>query len=98
MAMEILGSGITKFNRSDFQTWKFEMKQLPMAHGLEDVMDDTWIKPASGAADAAVKTWVKKNAKVMSLISTAIERKQLRGLITCTNARKMWTTLEGIYE
>lgn len=89
MALEILGRGITKFDGSDFQTWKFEVKQLLMAHGLEDIVDGTRIRPAGGAADAAVKVWVKDNAKAMSLISMAIERKQLRGLISCTTARDM---------
>ncbi|XP_029665843.1 uncharacterized protein LOC115237128 [Formica exsecta] len=98
MAMEILGRGITKFDGSDFQTWKFKVKQLLMAHGLEDLVDGTRIRPAGGAADAAVKVWVKDNSKAMSLISTAIERKQLRGLITCSTARDMWMTLTGIYE
>lgn len=98
MAMEILGRGITMFDGSDFQTWKFKVKQPLMAHGLEDLVDGTRIRPTGGAADAAVKVWVKDNSKAMSLISTAIERKQLRGLITCSIARDMWMTLTGIYE
>lgn len=53
MAFEIFGKGITKFDGSDFQTWKFEIHQLLMAYGLEDIVDGTWERPAG---DAAVKT------------------------------------------
>jgi len=96
MALDTLGRGITKFDGSDFQTWKFEVNQLLMSHGLEDIVDGTREKPIGNANEAAVKSWVKDNAKAMSLISMAIERKQLRGLITCTTARDMWTMLNGI--
>lgn len=98
MTLEILGRGITKFDGTDFQTWKFEITQLLVAHGLEDIVDGTRGRPGGAAGDATVKAWIKDNAKAMSLISTAIERKQLRGLITCATARDMWTTLSGIYE
>lgn len=95
MALEVLGRGITKFDGTDFQTWKFEVKQLLMVHGLEDIVEGVRERPAGGAKDPTVKTWIKDNAKVMSLISMTIERKQLRGLITCTTAKDMWTSLSG---
>ncbi|KAG7197603.1 hypothetical protein KM043_006041 [Ampulex compressa] len=98
MAMEILGRGITKFDGSDFQIWKFEVKQLLMAHGLEDIVESTRVKPEGSMEDVKVKTWIEENAKAMSLISTATERKQLRGLITCNTASEMWKTLCAIYE
>lgn len=98
MALEFFGRGITKFDGSDFQTWKFEVKQLLMAHGIQDIVDGVRERPNGNAEDAAVKTWIKDNAKAMSLISMAMERNQLRELITCTTAREMWTTLRGIYE
>ncbi|KMQ84748.1 copia protein [Lasius niger] len=45
-----------------------------------------------------MKTWVKDNAKVMSLISSSIERTQLQGLITCRTANEMWQSLTRMYE
>ncbi|XP_011351034.1 uncharacterized protein LOC105287218 [Ooceraea biroi] len=72
MALEILGKGITKFDGSDFQTWKFDIKQLLITHGLEDVVDGTRERPAGDGANAAVKAWIKDNAKAMSLIALSI--------------------------
>jgi len=54
MALEIIGRGITKFDGSDFQTWKFEVRQLLIAHGLEGIVDGTRLKPPGDAANAAV--------------------------------------------
>jgi len=53
MALEIIGRGIIKFDGSDFQTWKFEVRQL-IAHGLEGIVDGTRLKPPGDAANAAV--------------------------------------------
>lgn len=93
MALELLTKGITKFDGSDFQTWKFEVKQLLVAYGLEDLIEGTREKPAGEATNAAVKTWIKDNAKAMSVIASSLEREQLRGLTTCTTAKDMWNTL-----
>lgn len=98
MAEKFPVKGVTKFNGTDFSIWKFEMLQLLMAHGLEDLIEDIRERPEGERANATVKTWVKDNAKAMSLISSSMERKQLQGLITCTTAREMWQTLKGIYE
>lgn len=56
MALEILGRGITKFDGFDFQTWKFEVKQLLITHGLEDLVDGTRARPVGDGANALVKT------------------------------------------
>lgn len=77
MALEMFGKGITKFDGTDFQTWKFEIKQALIAHGLEDVVDGTRARPAGDGANAAVKAWVRDNAKAISLIASSVEREQL---------------------
>lgn len=97
MAEEVLGRGITKFNGPGFPVWKFEMTQLLMAHGLEDLIDGSRLRPA-GERIEAVKAWVKDNAKAMSLISTSMERTQLQDLITCRTAYEMWQNLTRMYE
>ncbi|KAG7198938.1 hypothetical protein KM043_015750 [Ampulex compressa] len=98
MALEIIGTGITKFDGSDFQTWQFEIKQLFIAHGLKDVVDGSRTKSAGENADAAVQSWIKDNTKAMSVISSSLDREQLRGLTTCTMAKDMWGILTSIYE
>lgn len=69
--------GVTKFNGQDFSIWKFEMLQLLMTHGLEDLIEGIRVRPEDDRANVNVKMWVKENAKAMSLISSSIERKQL---------------------
>lgn len=97
MAEEVLGKGITKFNGTGFSIWKFEITQLLMAHGLEDLIDGSRPRPPGERTADAVKVWVKDNAKAMSLISTTMERTQLQGLITCTTANEMWQSLIRLY-
>ncbi|EZA48600.1 hypothetical protein X777_13668, partial [Ooceraea biroi] len=63
-----------------------------------DVVDGTRVRPAGDGANAAVKAWVRDNAKAMSLIASSVEREQLQGLTSCTSAANMWNTLTGIYE
>lgn len=98
MAVEMFGRGITRFNGTDFQTWKFEIKQALVTHGLHDIVDGTRARPAGDDANVAVKAWVKDNAKAMSLIASSVEREQLQGLTNCTSAESMWSTLTSIYE
>lgn len=95
---ENLTRGLTKFNGSDFLSWKLEITQLLIAHGLEDLIDGTREKPPGERTSQAVKSWTKDNAKAMSIISMSMERKQLQSLITCTTAREMWQSLTRTYE
>lgn len=55
MALEILEKRIIKFDGLDFQMWKFEIRQLLIAHGLDDVMEVMRQRPAGDGANAAVK-------------------------------------------
>ncbi|KMQ88694.1 integrase core domain protein [Lasius niger] len=98
MLKEIFGRGITKFNGTDYLTWKFEVMQMLMVHGLDDLIDDSRPRPDGERNVPAVKAWVKNNAKAMSLISSAIEKRQLQSMITCTTAKQMWDNLQSMYE
>ncbi|KMQ89089.1 rna-dependent dna polymerase [Lasius niger] len=66
MLKEVYGRGITKFNDSDL-TWKFEVTQMLMAHGLDNLIDDSRPRLVGERNISAVKAWVKDNAKAMSL-------------------------------
>ena len=87
MPTEIFGKGITKFNGQGFTTWKFEMTQLLMAHGLEDLIDGSRQRPVGERTAEPVKSWVKDNAKTMSLISPSLEKRVLEGLINSVTAK-----------
>lgn len=90
--------GITKFDGNDYLTWKFQVTQMIMAHGLEDLLDGSNPKPAGENSKPEVKKWIKDNAKAMSLLSQAIEKKQLQTLITSETAKEMWDGLKNMYD
>lgn len=69
-----------------------------MAHGLEDLIDGTKPRPEGEESVPAIKIWIKENAKAMSLISQAIEKKQLQSLITCETAKQIWDNLKNMYD
>lgn len=98
MSLEVFGKGITNFDGTDFQAWKFEIKQTLIAHGLEEIVSGTRVRPAGDGENATVKAWIRDNAKAMSLIASSVEREQLQGLTSCRTAESMWNTLTGIYE
>uniref|UniRef100_A0ABD2X129 Reverse transcriptase Ty1/copia-type domain-containing protein n=1 Tax=Trichogramma kaykai TaxID=54128 RepID=A0ABD2X129_9HYME len=92
---------IPKFNGQNFQLWKFQIKTILVAHDLLDIVEGATVKPEStstNANEAAIKAWVKSNAKAMFVISSSIEYSQLDYLINCTTASEMWTKLSNIHE
>ncbi|KYN15047.1 hypothetical protein ALC57_12736, partial [Trachymyrmex cornetzi] len=42
--------------------------------------------------------WKRENAKTVFIISSSMEAKQLRSLITCETANEMWLKLSKIHE
>src|SRR5436190_23687820 len=97
MSDEIYTKHITKFDGTDFQAWKFQVTQIFVANGILDIVDGT--KPMPEAARAAeAKIWTRDNARAMFIISSSIDAKQLRPLLTCTSAYQMWVKLGQIYE
>jgi len=97
MALDTLGRGITKFDGSDFQTWKFLMNTVFVAYGVKDLVDGERQRPAENE-QTAKKAWDKDNAKAMFIISSSIEDKHLECLLTCTTAKDTWTKMITIYE
>jgi len=87
---------VTKFDGTNFQLWKFQMKIIFTASGLLDVVDGTFPKPEPTADNYAA--WNSKNAKAMCILSSAVEYSQLKYLITCEKAAEMWAKLGSIHE
>lgn len=75
-----------KFDGSDFTMWKFQIVRLFIANGLLEIVDGTRKKPAIAAE---IKIWERDDAKAMFVISSTMEAKQLRSLITCETANEM---------
>lgn len=84
---------ITKFNGSNFQTWKFQMKSLFIVNGLTSIVDGSCERTSSNQNE-----WDKYNAKAMVIISSTVESSQLEYLLTCETANNMWKRLSAIYE
>lgn len=97
MSDEGIARNIVKFDGTNFQLWKFQIRALFDTYGIRDVVDGQRTKP-DDLTSSAGKMWVKDNARAMCCISTAIEYTQLEFLITCTTAREMWEKLCMIHE
>lgn len=95
MSDELTTRHMQKFDGSDFTTWKFQITRLFIANGLLEIVNGTSKKPTE---EAQIKTWEKENAKAMFAISSSMEAKQLKSLITCETANEMWVKLAKIHE
>lgn len=95
MSDEMMTRNMPKFDGSDFTTWKFQITRLFIANGLLEIVDGTRKKPEE---EAQIKLWERENAKAMFLISSSMEAKQLKSLITCETANEMWVRLAKIHE
>lgn len=99
MSEEVSTRNITKFDGSNFLTWKFEVTQVLVSLGIQDVVTGERTMPGDDLASATSrKTWVKDNAKAMFVICSSMEAEQKHPMITCTSAKAMWEKLSQIHE
>lgn len=98
MSDEISVRNVTKFNGTNFQGWKFQVKTLFIAHGILDVVKGERKMPIGEGQDAEKKLWMKDNSHAMFFISSSIEYEQLEPLLVCDTAKDMWDKLSRIYE
>lgn len=99
MSEEVSTRNVTKFDGSNFLTWKFEVTQVLVSLGIQDIVTGERIIPGDDLASATSrKTWIKDNAKAMFVICSSMETKQKHPMITCTSARAMWEKLSQIHE
>lgn len=97
MSETISTKNVKRFDGSNFQGWKFQIKALLVANEIQDVVDGTRQRPVNRET-AESKEWVRDNAKAMFLISSSIEYAQLECLLTCATAKEMWSKLSDIHE
>lgn len=95
MAESIYMKAVSKFNGTNFQLWKFQIKAILVANGIQDIVDGTKPEPRDSVER---EQWKRDNAKAMFIISTALEDNQLECLLTCTTAADMWTKLTTTHE
>jgi len=93
MAETIDLRSVSKFDGSNFQAWKFQMKAIFIANGLTSVVNGTKTRSENNTTE-----WDKSNAKAMVIISSTMESSQLEYLLTCETATDMWTRLTTLHE
>lgn len=95
---------IVKFNGTNFQPWKFQMKTLFDYNDLSAIVEESEMLPeeATGANAAARNAervaWKKRDAKARFLIITACDEIQMEYLTVCDTAHDMWKKLSTIHE
>jgi transposase InsO family protein len=97
MAGKISTANVTKLDGNNFQLWKFQMGTIFVAAGVDDIVNGIRIKPKE-TEEEALKAWKKDDAKIMFLISTAMEIQQVECVLSCKSGREMWTKLSAIHE
>ena len=87
MADMISTRHMDKFNGSNYQIWKFQVRAILIAHGIDDVVDGTRVKPEENDND--LKAWKKDDAKAMYFISSTMEPAHIESVLTCKLSREM---------
>lgn len=101
MSQDISPRSLKKFDGTNFQGWKFQIKMLLTANDISDLVDGMRVMPAApeeGEEPLQMKAWIRDNAKAMFFISSAFEYDQLEPLLICTTAKEMWDNLCRIHE
>ncbi|KYN16302.1 Copia protein [Trachymyrmex cornetzi] len=86
---------VTKFSGANFQAWKFQMNAIFMANDILNIVTGTEPMPTE---DAAMKIWIKKDAKAMFILSSSMDPGQLEHLLTCKSSNDMWKKLTVLHE
>lgn len=94
---------VSKFDGTNFQPWKFQMRAIFVANDILGVVYGTEGKSAlstAATADeiAAQKDWIVRDAKAMYILSTSMEPSQLEYLINCESSAQMWTKMLTIHQ
>jgi hypothetical protein len=93
MSDEISARNGSKFNGTNFQSWKFQVNALFVAHGIRHIVDGWRVKPEGVGHDIA-RYNAKDNAKAMFLFESV----QLEPLLVCATAKEMWEKLTSVHE
>ena len=88
---------IEKLNRSNWNTWKFQMKHLLMAKGLWNLVDGSEVlaSEATAAATALFQSWLHK---AFSTIVLAMDSAQLYLVTSCEEPEQAWNALKNHFE
>lgn len=88
---------VTKFDGTNYQAWKFQMKAALGSNGLLGYVNGDEKKP-DDLTKAEGKKWSRENSKAMFILSSAMDYVQLDNCITSDTAKEMWDKLSMIHE
>lgn len=97
MTTDFSGNHLNKFDGTNFQAWKFQVKAILVANEIYKVVNGETAKP-DDLTTADGKKWVKENAKGMYILSSAMLPAQLENYLTCETAKDMWDKMALIFE
>jgi len=83
---------IGKFDGTNLQSWKFQMRAILIAKKLTEIVYG--IKRREGAiSEAARDEWDESNARAIVIILSTMEASQIDYVLTCETAVDMWNRL-----
>lgn len=97
MPDDLLVRSVKPFDGKNYQAWKFQITPVLMVNEIFDVVDGTRQRPDNANA-AAMKAWVKDNARATAIIASAMEDEQVNSVLVCTTALEMWQKLMTLHE
>jgi len=87
---------VGKFDGTNFQVWKFQMRTILIAMKLTEIVYG--IKKREGAtSETATDEWDESNARTMVIISSTMEASQIDYMLTCETAADMWNRLSVLH-
>eukprot|EP00795_Rhopilema_esculentum_P007998 gene7998-biopygen1703 len=87
---------IEKLDRSNWPTWKFQMKHLLMAKDVWDHVDGTISLPDDNTASRA--TYEKAKQKAMATLVMGIQSNLIYLVTSCETPKDLWDTLKAYFE
>jgi len=87
---------IGKFDGTNFQAWKFQMRAIFIANKLKRVYGKKLEEAA--ISEVARDEWDDSSARAMVIISATMETSQLEYLLTSETAVEMWNKLRALHE
>ena len=88
---------IEKLNRSNWPTWKFQMKHLLMAKELWEYVEGTARSPDADS-DGAQARYEKDKQKAMGTLVMGIQSNLIYLVTSCTTPKDLWDTLKAQFE
>ena len=97
---------ISKFDGKNYHQWKFQINCVLRAKGFHNIARGIDVKPevmgtmetSISIQTAARKKWLKENACIMFLVTSAMDFSQITLIENCQSSKKILEKLDTVYE